>query len=98
MKPYKGTITDCVLDNGVGGFYCQNDRIPSNILKFDVNKQNKYHETEKPVALIEYLIQLFTMPVQKSPMRYGAFVYSFWNIKSFNLEKSFSDIHLHISC
>lgn len=64
MKPYKGTITDCVLDNGVGGFYCQNDRIPSNILKFDVNKQNKYHETEKPVALIEYLIQLFTMPEQ----------------------------------
>lgn len=64
MKPYKGTITDCVLNNGVGGFYCQNDRIPSNILKFDVNKQNKYHETEKPVALIEYLIQLFTMPEQ----------------------------------
>ena len=64
MKPYKGTITDCVLKNGVGGFHCQNDSIPSNILKFDVNKRNKYHETEKPVALIEYLIQLFTMPEQ----------------------------------
>lgn len=64
MKQYKGTITDCVLNNGVGGFYCQNDIIPSNIIKFDVNKRNKYHETEKPIELMEYLIQLFSMKGQ----------------------------------
>lgn len=64
MKQYKGTITDCVLNNGVGGFYCQNDIIPSNVIKFDVNKRNKYHETEKPIELMEYLIQLFSMKGQ----------------------------------
>ena len=64
MKPYKGTITDCVLNNGIGGFYCCNDTIPSNIIECDINKRNKYHETEKPLMLIEYLIQLFSMQGQ----------------------------------
>ena len=64
MKPYKGTITDCVLKNGVGGFYGINDKIPSNIIKIDINKKNKYHETEKPIELIQYLIKLFSMPNQ----------------------------------
>ena len=64
MKPYKGTITDCVLKNGIGGFYGTDDKIPSNIVKIDVNKKNLYHETEKPVELIEYLIQLFSMKNQ----------------------------------
>lgn len=64
MKPYKGTITDCVLKNGVGGFYAYDNKIPSNIIQIDTNKKNKYHETEKPVALIEYLIELFSMQNQ----------------------------------
>lgn len=64
MKPYKGTVTDCVLNNGVGGFYCYNDVIPSNVIECDINKKNKYHETEKPLVLMEYLIQLFSMKGQ----------------------------------
>jgi site-specific DNA-methyltransferase (adenine-specific) len=64
MKPYKGTITDCVLENNVGGFYCENDKIPSNIFKIDVNKRNKYHETEKPIELMEKLISVFSMENQ----------------------------------
>ena len=35
-----------------------------NDAKIDVNKKNLYHETEKPVELIEYLIQLFSMKNQ----------------------------------
>lgn len=64
MKPYKGTITDCVLNNGIGGFYGDNDTIPSNIIKCNANKKNLYHETEKPVELIERLINLFSMKGQ----------------------------------
>ena len=61
MKPYKKTLTDCVLENKIGGFYGENDIIPSNILYCPVNKKNKYHPTEKPLKLIEDLIRIFSI-------------------------------------
>lgn len=61
MKPYKGTLTDRVIYDGIGGFNCINDKVPSNILHCDINKKNKYHETEKPVKLIEDIIDIFSI-------------------------------------
>lgn len=61
MKSYKHTITDCVIESGLGGFIGENDMIPSNIIKCNTNKRNTYHETEKPVELIETLIKLFSI-------------------------------------
>jgi len=61
MKPYKHTLTDCVLENKIGGFYGENDTIPSNIFYCPVNKKNKYHPTEKPLKLIEDLIKVFSI-------------------------------------
>lgn len=61
MKPYKHTITDRILIDKIGGFYCKDGKIPSNILYCPVNKRNKYHETEKPVELIEKLIDIFSI-------------------------------------
>ena len=61
MKPYKNTITDVVLRDNIGGFYCKDDKIPSNIIYCPVNKKNLYHETEKPVMLIEELIKIFSI-------------------------------------
>ena len=61
MKPYKNTLTDRILEDKIGGLYCKDDKIPSNILYCPVNKRNKYHETEKPVELIEMLIDIFSI-------------------------------------
>lgn len=61
MKPYSGTLTDRVIEDKLGGFYCEGGKIPSNIIYFPVNKANKYHETEKPVGLIEKLIDIFSI-------------------------------------
>ena len=61
MKPYSHTVTDRVIANKIGGFYCKNDKIPSNIIYCPINKKNKYHETEKPVELIETLIKIFSI-------------------------------------
>ena len=61
MKPYKHTLTDCILENDIGGIYCDEDKIPSNIIKVNCNKKNLYHETEKPVDLIEKLISIFSI-------------------------------------
>ena len=61
MKSYKKTLTDCVIENDIGGFNDINGKIPSNIIECDVNKDNLYHETEKPIELIEYLIKLFSI-------------------------------------
>ena len=57
----KTTLTDCILNNDIGGIYCENDKIPSNIISCDCNKKNVYHETEKPVELIEKLIRIFSI-------------------------------------
>ena len=61
MKPYSKTLTDSILENKIGGFLCDNDRIPSNIIECPVNKKNKYHETEKPDKLFEDLINIFSI-------------------------------------
>lgn len=61
MKPYSHTITDCVLRDQIGGFVGKDDNIPSNIIKCNCNKENKYHPTEKPLELMEYLIKLFSI-------------------------------------
>lgn len=61
MKPYKHTLTDCVADNQIGGFYCENDKVPSNIIEYPVNKKNKHHPTEKPLGLIKELLKVFSI-------------------------------------
>lgn len=61
MKPYKHTLTDCILENDIGGINCINDKIPSNIIEVKTNKKNEFHETEKPVELIEKLIEIFSI-------------------------------------
>lgn len=61
MKPYKHTLTDCILENKIGGIYCKEDKIPSNIFYCPVNKRNLYHETEKPTELIKTLLEVFSI-------------------------------------
>ena len=61
MKPYKHTLTDRILEDKIGGLYCKDDKIPSNIFHCPVNKKNEYHETQKPVKLIEDLINIFSI-------------------------------------
>ena len=61
MKPYKHTLTDCIIDNKIGGFHCENDKIPSNIIYCPVNKKNEFHPTQKPLKLIEKLIKIFSI-------------------------------------
>lgn len=61
MKPYKKTLIDCVIDNDIGGFLGLEGKIPSNIISIPTNKRNLYHETEKPVELIEFLIDIFSI-------------------------------------
>lgn len=61
MKPYSKTLTDCVIENKIGGFYGENDTIPSNIFYCPINKKNKYHPTEKPIKLMEELIRVFSI-------------------------------------
>lgn len=60
FKPYKKTVTDCFLDNKVGGFNCYNGEVPSNII--EANRVLKgEHETQKPVELMEKLIRIFSI-------------------------------------
>lgn len=60
MKPYSKTLTDCIVENDIGGFYCDNGKIPNNIIKCDINYKN-IHPTEKPLELIERLINIFSI-------------------------------------
>lgn len=67
MKPYKigGTIADNVLDNEVGAMNLTECQVegsnPTNILEFGFRKDEwKWHEAQKPLALMEFLIQLTT--------------------------------------
>ena len=67
MKPYTigGTITDNLLENEVGAMNIdgqgQNGSSPTNLLEFGFQKDEvRFHEAQKPLALIEYLIQLTT--------------------------------------
>jgi len=71
MKPYKigGTITDNILKNEVGAMNIkeckQNDSCPTNLLEFGFKRnEEKIHEAQKPLDLIEYLIKLATREEQ----------------------------------
>ena len=61
MKPYSKTLTDCVVENNIGGFNCPEDKIPLNEFYCAINKKNVYHPTEKPVKLLEDLITTFSI-------------------------------------
>ncbi len=66
FKPYARTLTDVVLENEVGAIHTQaaqiNGKSPTNVLNFWFNKDEaRLHEAQKPVALLEYLVQLVTL-------------------------------------
>lgn len=61
MKPYERTLTDCIINNKIGGFYCKDNIVPSNIIEYPINPKNEYHPTEKPVGLMEELIERFSI-------------------------------------
>ncbi|NDJ86621.1 MAG: site-specific DNA-methyltransferase [Chloroflexi bacterium] len=65
FKPYDYTITDNVLHNEVGAIHtavCQVDgKNPSNVLRHWFERDEpRVHEAQKPLRLIEFLIQLTT--------------------------------------
>ncbi len=71
MKPYQigGTITDNLLENEVGAINidgCVETGVKAtNLLEFGFQKnETRIHEAQKPLALIEYLIQLTTREKQ----------------------------------
>jgi site-specific DNA-methyltransferase (adenine-specific) len=63
FKPYARTITDNVLEYQVGAVNmqaCQLDgKSPTNLLRFRFDEE-KVHEAQKPLSLIEFLITLTT--------------------------------------
>ncbi len=65
FKPYKVTITDNVLKYNVGAINVEVCKIhgsnPINLLEFGFEKnENRIHEAQKPLILIEFLIKLTT--------------------------------------
>jgi site-specific DNA-methyltransferase (adenine-specific) len=65
FKPYKVTITDNILKNGVGAINIEDCKIngtsPTNLLEFGFGAgESKLHEAQKPLELIEFLIKLTT--------------------------------------
>jgi site-specific DNA-methyltransferase (adenine-specific) len=69
FKPYKITITDNILKNGVGAINIEDCKIngtsPTNLLEFGfASKEEKYHEAQKPLELMEFLIKLTTKEQQ----------------------------------
>lgn len=61
MKPYSKTLTDCIIENKIGGFYCKDDILLENIIECPVNKKNEYHPTQKPIELMDKLIEIFSI-------------------------------------
>lgn len=67
IKPYKigGTIADNVLENSVGAINIQECQIdganPTNVLAFGFRDgENRVHEAQKPLNLMDFLIKLTT--------------------------------------
>lgn len=65
FKPYARTITDTVLENEVGAINVAESTIdgksPTNLLKFGfVENEERLHEAQKPLALLEFLLKLVT--------------------------------------
>ena len=63
-KPYKTTQGATKTENygkQTGAISVSNgERYPLNLIKFPRDKTNKIHPTQKPVALLEYLIKTYT--------------------------------------
>jgi len=65
FKPYAHTITDNVLENGVGAFNAAiTDKMVNVLEHWFAPDEVRFHEAQKPLRLIEYLIQLTTLPHQ----------------------------------
>lgn len=65
FKPYKHTVTDNVIAHGVGALNIDGTKQiygnATNLLEFGFRKnENKFHEAQKPLDLLEYLIRLTT--------------------------------------
>jgi len=60
FKPYRigGTITDCFTQFGTGLF--SSKIIKNNLIEFSSQVRNKKHETQKPLGLMELLLETFT--------------------------------------
>ena len=71
VKPYRigGTIADNVLKHGVGAMNIEECQIrganPTNVLEFGFHRsEQRIHEAQKPLQLIEFLIRLTTQKDQ----------------------------------
>lgn len=65
FKPYDHTITDNVLAHQVGAINTEavqiNGKSPTNLLRIDfADDEERIHEAQKPVALLEFLVKLTT--------------------------------------
>ena len=65
FKPYSYTITDNVLQHGVGAINVADaqtdDKSPTNLLKYRFEpNEPRFHEAQKPIRLLEFLIRLTT--------------------------------------
>lgn len=65
FKPYKITVTDNILKNEVGAINTEdckvNGSLPTNLLEFWFREnEERVHEAQKPLELIEFLIKLTT--------------------------------------
>jgi site-specific DNA-methyltransferase (adenine-specific) len=61
-KPYKGTISGCVIKDKLGGFFSDPKTIKSNVFKY--NSETGLHPTQKPLGLLEDLIKTFSFEGQ----------------------------------
>lgn len=69
FKPYKITIADNILKNAVGAINTKdckvNNSLPTNLIEFGFSsKEERIHEAQKPLELIEFLIKLTTKESQ----------------------------------
>lgn len=65
FKPYKtksSPNSSYNYHNGIGNCFTKSDgkRYPVDIIKFDYDRKERFHPTQKPVALLEYLIKTFS--------------------------------------
>ncbi|MGL5381452.1 DNA-methyltransferase [Clostridium sp.] len=55
----RGSVAKTTMNNYSNEWYQENTGYPSNVLYYDLDK-DKYHPTQKPVELLEYLIKTYT--------------------------------------
>ena len=56
----KNRVESHILNGGTPKREGSTDRFPTSIIKFNRDRTNKHHPTQKPVALMEYLIKTYT--------------------------------------